>query len=1242
MVYLGVVLLGWIAWTRLPQELFPPLAYPQLTVVTRYRDAAPEEIEALVTKPIEEVVGTVPGLKRIGSISKEELSLVIAEFQWDTNMDFAGLWVRERLDLIKERLPRGSEDPVVIKFNPFDLPVMVLNLSGDLHPHDLLQMARKQVKNEIEKVEGVAAVNLSGGLEREILVEVDQGRLQASGVPIARVVEALSQANLNYPAGTIKEAFYEYLIRTMGEFSLVKEIPDIAVTLDEKKPTLEEELRKRQEEKRPLQKEKGIRPRQRLVFLKDVAVVKDTFKDRESISRFNGKDNISISIQKQAGANVVQVAERVKEVMRQIQISLPKGVTLSVAYDQSSAIRDSIRGVLDAAWQGGLLAFLVLFLFLGSWAAALNVALVIPIAVLGTIGAMYFSGLSVNVISMGGLALGVGMLVDAGIVVVENIHRLRQANPSLSGIRRAAVLGAEEVNAAIGSSTLTTIVVFLPMVFVVGIAGQLFKQLAYTVTSSLLMSWAVALSLVPVLAVRFGVGMAHGPIGPGIQRASGILRAWIAWFLRHRLLGISLVLIVFAVSLVQLNGLDRQLLPKMDQNQFILKVELSPGTKLEVTDRVVGRIEKVLQAMPEVRDFAVTIGSAKESKEKRAEELLETLGSHQAQIMVTLWPRKRWIGSSPSHKFRTRKAAEIVAELKETLAREPLEGAEIQYILQDSIFQSAFLIGTPIVVEVQGKDWKRLEEMAKQVETELENIPGLYGVKTSLVPPSPELKVHVLKDRAATYHLSVSDIALTAQTALKGYVATKFKEQGNEIDIRVRLRPEDRRDMNTVRRLMVHSPLEEIKVPLAEVAYFVAGRGPTEIRHAEQQRTVLVSARIFRRPLGEVLKDVEAVLKQRIKVPGGYSVRLTGESEQMQESFRSLTFALLLSIILVYMVMASQFESLWQPFLIMATVPMTLIGVTLGLTLTGTALSVMVALGLIVLGGIVVNNGIVLIDFVNRLRMEKGLPLEEALMEASSIRLRPILMTSGTTVLGLIPLALGWQEGVELQSPMAITVMGGLIASTLLTLIFLPTLYATGAEFFERFQRQHAVLPQPVIAQAAMEGGVTMAVPLKASEVTLPENKEVIGPSQMAKEIKPVAIPEIPDDFGSEEVAPPPPTPQEGLPSTTPYDIPLDLPKPEPKGKGPTLREGASAYETQAGKERPPSGIPSQGDLPLNRRQMALLAYLKTHGRITRKQFAELTGASIPTAARDLKDLVDRGLIRGVGPFAKGRYYVLA
>lgn len=1172
MIFLGVVLLGVISWGRLPQELFPPLTYPQITVVTSYEGAAPEEVETLITKVIEEAVGTVTNIRRVNSTSKEGLSLVVAEFKWGTNMDFAALNVREKIDLVKERLPRESEEPIVMKYNPFDMPIMTLSVTGDLPPVELRELSRRIIKDEIEKVEGIASAEITGGIEREILVEVDQPRLQASGISLVGVVESLERANINYPAGTIKEPFYEYLIRTMGEFQKVGEIEQIAAGVDEDRPPSGAYARgypaigiEEEEELAERPREVG---RRRLILLKDIATVKDTTKERDSISRHNGRENISISIRKQSGTNTLRVATGIRRAVERLTRELPKGVKIAVVYDQSTFIKESIKGVRDAAIGGGMLAFFVLLAFLRRFRPSLIVTTAIPISVMAAFGLMHISGITLNMMSLGGLALGVGMLVDNAIVVIESIFRAK-GQP-----KEAARRGASEVSNAIIASTFTTIAVFLPMIFVIGIAGQLFKQLAFTVTFSLLASLAIALSLIPVLVT----GGRHQPRKANPQPrlsnndtigvndlTGGLYSKLLSRLLKHKLIILLCILMAFVGGMRLLLGQDREFMPKMDQRQFIVEVAMEPGTRLEVTDLVSRKIEDVLLGLDEVEGVTVNIGS---TKAKTPGEALETLGSHEARIMVNL------------KKAGGRSTRQIIQYLKTALEAEDLEGAKLEYVAQETVLKAAFGEIAPICVEIKGHNLAILADLASRLQSQMATIGGLYGIKNSLIPPAPETKIHILKDRASLYNLSVRDIALTAQIALRGYVATKFKEEGQEIDMRVRLRPADRRDFSKLRRLLIHSPLG-IKVPLSEVAYLSKGLGPSEIKRLDQQRAVLITANIFGRSLGEVTEDIERIISAKsgvqnpeFKIPDGYSVSMGGESEQMEESFKSLRFALGLAILLVYMIMAAQFESLWQPFIIIFAIPLSLIGVSLALWITHTSLNVVVLLGFIMLGGIVVNNGIVLVDYVNILR-QRGLELHQAVITASQTRLRPILMTTLTTVLALLPLALGFGEGAELRAPLAITVIGGLLVATGLTLIVIPAIYL----LFER-----------LISLVA----------------------------------KPVSVPEIsapPEAVVTKAEAPPA------------VEAEVIRPEPEVIEQKPEVTE----QEPEIHRPPPPSPVAEQ----LNKRQSEVLEYLKENKMISRKDYASIFKVSIPTAARDLKELLDKGLLLAKGPLGPGRWYEL-
>jgi len=1013
MVFAGIILFGIISLTRLPQELFPPITYPQLTVVTTYENAAPEEIETLITKPVEEAIGTVSGLRRLKSISREGLSLVIAEFGWAQNMDFAALRMREKIDLIKERLPRESQEPLVMKYNPFELPIMTLSVTGERSAQDIREISRKIIKDELEKIEGVASATITGGLEREIMVEVDQGRLQAQKVPLLDVARSIADANLNYPAGTIKESFYEYLIRTLGEFEHVDEIQDIAVKVEKEDMYASPEAL-----------EEGISKSKRLVLLKDVGVVIDTVKERTSYSRHNSEENVSISVQKQAQANTLRVVNRIKKALVDIRDEVPGDLKIKIVYDQSKFIKDSITGVGNAAVLGGILAFLVLLLFLRNVKSAAIVTISIPISVVAVFTLMYMGGLSINMMSLGGLALGVGMLVDSAIVVLENISRHREQGEER---KASAIQGATEVSSAITASTLTTVVVFFPMIFVIGIAGQLFKQLAFTVIFALVASLFVALTIIPLLSSM------KAKKERSVKRYKEfalikLYEKWLIKFLQHKKRGLLTVLFLFLGSLLLFIPLDKELMPKTDQGQFVIKVDMPSGTRLEITDALSKKIEKYLSGLPHVLDVTSIVGS---TRGREAKDVLQRLSSNQAEIRVALKRRRRI------------KTARAVQDAKKVISRFDLGGADIEYMLQESVFRAAVQESAPIVVEIKGENMPALIKITEKLTDKIEKIKGIYGVKTDMPKPSPETKIFVDKDMASIHNLSVADIAQTAQIAMKGYVASQLKEKGQEIDIRVRMREVDRGDFKKLSRLRIHAPGGET-LPLFTVARFTKGKGPSEIKRLDQERTILISANIYRRALKDVTRDIIRAIK-KLDIPENFTVKLAGESEEMTESFKSLRFAMIFSILLVYMIMAAQFESFWQPFIIMVTVPLSIIGVLIALFITGTSVNVVALLGIIMLGGIVVNNGIVLIDYLNLLR-SRGKSVMEATIEASKSRLRPILMTALTTILGLFPMALAIGEGSELRSPLAISVIGGLLVATFLTLWVVPALYLLSYE----------------------------------------------------------------------------------------------------------------------------------------------------------------------------------------------------
>ncbi len=1192
MIFIGVVLLGWISWTKLPRELFPAITYPQITVVSRHEHAAPEEIETLITRIIEEATGTVSNIRRISSISKEGISKVFLEFVWGTNMDFASLDVREKIDLIKARLPLGAGDPIVMKHNPFEMPILILSVTGEISPLALREICRKIIKTEIEKVPGVASANITGGRQREILVELDQGRLAATNTSILEVVSSLREANFTFPAGTIKESFYEYLIRTMGRFEHTDEIKDTVVNVIRINPP------ETRFEWHLEQQEQFVNVEKRAILISDVGSVSDTLKEQTSISRHNGRENVSIAIQRQSGANALMVATRVRTVLGKLEESgrLPQGVSMDIVYDQSEFIRNSINGVRDAAIGGGILAFFVLLFFLKNVKSSIIVTCSIPISIMAAFSLMYFRNISINMMSLGGLALGVGMLVDNAIVVIENIFRHRQSGKHF---KKCVSDGASEVSNAVTASTLTTICVFLPLIFVIGIAGQLFKELAFTVTFSLLASLGVALSLIPRLVATGKEKLQKNELNPvrkdfsnGVKKERNYILTEdreefkkmrnfytrvLANFLSYKFVGLGVIVLIFIFSIGLLFELDRELLPKIDQREFIINVTLPTGARLDVTDSIVKRIEKNLFELNDVEGVSVVVGSVREGA---IEGIVETLGSHQARLIVSLKEMSR-----RNPEYRT--SQEVIRSLEQKLLKENLKNAHIEFILQESVFKTAFQGAKPVIVEIKGENLNILRNLAEEVEDRLVRIAGIHGITSSLTPPQPELRVHPIKDRAAFYNLSVNDIAFASQVAIKGHVATRFKEEGREYPIRVKLRERDRNNMARLRRILIHSPHLNINVPLAEVAYFNMGTGPSQIERLNQERVVTVSANIFKRAFNDVAEDVETFIAN-MNIPRGYLVNMGGEREEMQESFNSLRFALILAIVLVYMIMAAQFESLWQPFVIMFTVPLSMIGVACFLYITGTSLNVIVILGVIMLGGIVVNNGIVLIDNVNLLRRKEGLDAYNAVINAGKNRLRPILMTATTTVLGLTPLALGFGDGAELRAPMAIAVIGGLISSTFLTLVVIPALYIIADGMIESASMKGFSLSIPSVSEIKEKIKISLKKPAFQKTVEIQKTAEI----QETKSLK-----------LSEQI------------KAKPELI-------EPK----------------------PNRINLEFKLPqdINSRQRKAIAYILENNKLTRKQYTQLFKVSIATAARDLKELLDRKLVCAEGPLGPGRWYEIA
>ncbi|MCJ7628419.1 MAG: efflux RND transporter permease subunit [Longimicrobiales bacterium] len=1061
MLFLAVILLGIISFVRLPIDLLPDVSYPRLVVYTSYPDVAPAEVERLVTERVEAQGAAVPGVERVTSVSREGVSLVTLRFAWGTDMDFAMLNVRERLDNIRESLPETASRPRILRVDPDSEPIMAISVAGGADLWATKEAAESVFRRRLEQLDGVAEASVTGGLDREIQVEVEPRLMDSYGLTFNQVSQALALANISAPGGTILRGRYRYPLRTLGEFQTVDEIGDVVVG-----------------RQRAPAGAAGTQGGFRLVRLSDIARVIDGFAERESVARYNGHESVGILVFKESGANTVQVAESVEEVLEQLRVDYP-AFQLDVASSQAGFIADSISNVVQALVFGGILAFLVLFLFLRDPRYPVAIALAIPISVVATFALMEAAGISLNIMSLGGLALGVGMLVDNSIVVLENIFRHRKEGGK--DAMASAAVGAEEVQRAITASTLTTISVFGPIVYVEGVAGELFSSLSLAVAFSLLASLVVALTLLPALAARWGVpkgdpvealspevgwgtlgklgkvlrvlrwvalspflllgglwsvlkqllGFWGGAIGRLLSRTFGpFLDGFDRWFERfaqryHQALEWSLDNrgSVVAMAVATLLGsvllgmtLDRDLLPDVDQGSFDVRMELAEGTSLPATIEAADQVEAALLADPGVGAVFSRIG-----KDVRSyAESEESSGVNTALFQVRLNS-----GATTEH----------VLERLRHLERDFTHGSlAFEAGQATALGQILGGVDADIAIRVRGEDLGRTFPMAELVRDRLAQLDEIGNVRVGTERGQPEIQVEILREVAARYGIEPRAIAEALEDAMRGDRATEFVDFDRKIGIMVRLPDDLRYARETLQDLRVQG------VPLRELVTIHEAVAAAEIRREDQGRVVVVYADVVSGGLDRAIAGVQDVL---IQIPQDREIRMEvgGENEEMRRSFRDLAFAFGLALLLVYMILAAQFESFIHPFTIIMAVPLAVVGAVLALLFTGGGINTMSLIGAVILVGIVVNDSIVKVDFINQARAQ-GLALRAAILEAGRVRLRPIIMTTVTTVIGLTPMALGIGRGADLRAPLAIAVIGGLTVATLLTLIVVPVVYS--------------------------------------------------------------------------------------------------------------------------------------------------------------------------------------------------------
>jgi HAE1 family hydrophobic/amphiphilic exporter-1 len=990
MCALALAAFGVVGYQRLPLDLLPDISYPSLTVQTDFPDTAPAEVENLVTRPVEEAVGVLRGLRTVHSVSRPGVSEVTLEFDWGADMDLLLLDVREKLDRLI--LPEEAEDPVVLRFDPSLDPVLRIALGGTGDLIESRRLADRRLKQAFESLPGVASARIKGGLEEEIHVEVDQERLAAFGIPLDRVRQVIGVSNVNLPGGSLRGADTQFLIRTVNEYTSVEEIGELVLS--------------------------AAGPSQ--IRLRDVAEVSWGAREREEIIRVGGVEAVEIAIYKEGDANIVTTARGVREALPEMTKLVPEGYELTVLFDQSRFIEQALVEVRFTAVVGGALAILVLFVFLRDTRSTVIIATAIPLSVLFAFMAMYRLDVSLNIMSLGGLTLGIGMLVDNAIVVLESIHRKRQEGLSR---RVAAIDGTTEVGGAVAASTLTTVAVFLPIIFVEGIAGALFGDMAITVTLSLLASLVVAVTLIPMLSAMGGresttrrssrtPPQAETSLGIVSRIYDGLLRT----ALRRRWFTIAAAAAAFALSVAAIGRLQTALIPDISQGEFYFEATLPEGTPVEATDRVLQLMAAPLDGDPEVAVSYATAGSRLVSGGLS----LSTTAEHYGQLNVVLTNRRNETAEQ-----------QVATRLRDDFAAIP----ELDTTFGKPTY---FSLKTPVEVILFSDDLEVLAGWAPVLVDKLSNVPGLVDVRSSLEEGNPELQIIFDRDRLASLGLDMRVIAETLRDRVLGAVPTRFREADRQIDIRVRNLEQQRRSANDVRNLVIPGP-DGRQLRLLTVAEVREDRGPAEIHRVQQQRAAVLSANLEGRGLGAAVRDIEALLAA-YPPPPGVLAELGGQVNEMQTSFDSLRFALALAVFLVYLVMAATFESLIHPFVVLFTIPLALVGVVIGILVTGIDVSVIALIGVVMLVGIVVNNAIVLIDTVNQLR-RSGMAKLEAVMRGGHLRLRPILMTTLTTVLGLLPMALSLGEGAELRAPLAITVSFGLLLSTILTLVVIPAVY---------------------------------------------------------------------------------------------------------------------------------------------------------------------------------------------------------
>ncbi|NLB88619.1 MAG: efflux RND transporter permease subunit [Syntrophomonadaceae bacterium] len=1007
-----LMILGLFTFSRMPVDLLPEMDIPVALVMTSYPGAGPEEVESQITKTIESSLASLSNVSEIQSISSSGSSMVIIMFNWGANLDSAVLDIRESIGMIEGYLPSGAEKPMVLKIDPTIMPILQMGISGGENLAQLQDIAEDLIEPRLTRIPEVASVIITGGYEREVQVELDPVKLENYGLSISQVTNLLMAENFNVSSGKVEQGGRNYYVRNLQQFETIEDIKNVAL----------------------------ITNTGNTLYLKDIATVTDGHKERAQLTRVNGEEAVGIHIMKQSDANTVQACEAVLKEMAKIKEELGVDIEYNVVMNQADYVNASINNTLKMILEGSILAMLVLFLFLRNMRSTLIIFTAIPLSIIATFIMMYFTNNTVNLITMGALALGIGRIIDDSIVVFENIYRHREmGTPAME----AAIKGTNEVSGAVIATTTSIIAVFIPMVFVEGIASILFKPMALTVSMSIFCSLIVALTVIPLMSSKIltdkamekknnRIANSTRKFGDWIDNLGEYYKVILAKILQKRRKAVVIVTLLTVGSLVLIPFIGAEFMPDMDSGEISIAIETDKGSKLVDAEAIVLQVEEQLRTVEEVDIIFCSVGSS-------SNMMMSSDSADNSTIYVKLVPLSE----------RSRDVSTVAEEIRNKMV--DIAGAKISVGVMDMSSSMGGSSSSPINVQIRGDDLEILKELSDEVANIVKNIPGTREVESSLGDGQPEVQVKIDRQRAAAYGLTPMQISNEVRGAIAGTIASRYKVDGEEIDIRVKYPSTEYKDLDYLANIPIQTPMGTY-VKLSQVATFEVAQGPVAINRTDQVRIATVSASLLNRDLMSVIADIKAEV-DKIALPAGYTIEFAGQDEEMMESFASLAIALLLAIILVYSVMAIQYESFFNPFIIMFSVPTSIIGVVLALLVTGTSFSVNAFMGVIMLVGIVVANAIVFVDYLKQL-IARGMDRDEAILEAGRVRLRPILMTALCTILAMMPLALGIGEGAEAQAPMGIVVIGGLLASTVLTLVLVPVMYSILDDWGQNMRRK--------------------------------------------------------------------------------------------------------------------------------------------------------------------------------------------